>query len=514
MFLVGQNGTGKSALMHHFRSQLGGRAVYMPGSRPSNFDADSLSLTPASRKALGVNLQSWDSSPDTRWRVTSGTSRNEKAVHDLQDIELRYNIDATNDIRLHGETSLAIKRLVSKSSPLDKINELLGQANLPVRLIIDQAELRARRGDAIYSFAKMSDGERTALIFTAEVFSAPPGSVFVVDEPELHLHRSIIVPLLKSLIESRKDCSFIVSTHELALPGEISNGGAILVRGCEWRSEAVSAWDLDVIAELSFLPESLRVDILGSRKKILFVEGVGAGRSLDYPIYSLLFPTVSVFAKESCREVHRSVAGVRAVEQHHHAVAFGMVDQDGMEANRSNDLKAEGVYALPVFAVESIYYSDAVLSAVAEQQASTLGGTGAELLDAAKRQAILSIHEKDIIHLASRVAERQLRDQLQFAYPSRQEMIDASAANISISLESPYPTELAKMRNFVAGGDLGSIIRHYPVRESGILSALAKGLRIVDRQDYEKAALARIGASEDLRQKLRESLGQISALLL
>ena len=58
---------------------------------------------------------------------------------------------------------------------------------------------------AIYSFAKMSDGERTCLIFAAEVVSAPPGSVFVVDEPELHLHRSIIVPLLKSLIETRAD---------------------------------------------------------------------------------------------------------------------------------------------------------------------------------------------------------------------------------------------------------------------------------------------------------------------
>lgn len=513
VFLVGQNGTGKSALMHHFKSGLGERAVYMPGSRPSYFDADSLSMTAASRRQLTGNLRSWDSSPDTRWKAISGTSRNEKAVHDLQNVELCYTIDAATDIKLLGKESLAIERLASKSSPLDKVNELLEQANLPVRLVIDEGELRATRGGAVYSFAKMSDGERTSLIFAAEVVSAPPGSVFVVDEPELHLHRSIIVPLLKSLIETRVDCGFIVSTHELALPGEISYASALLVRGCQWRGDVVATWDLDLISNLGDLPETLRVDVLGSRKKILFVEGIISGRSLDYPLYALLFPNVSVVDKESCKEVHRAVVGVRSMESHHHAKAFGMVDQDGMGADRAAELKDQGVHALPMFAVESIYYSGSVLSAVAEQQALTFGGTASILLKSAKQQALSSIQERDIVHLASRVAERQLNDQLQFVLPSRQEMIDSTSGQIAFTIPSPYPVELAKIKRFVADGDLDSIICRYPIRESGILSMLSKGLRFVDRVDFEKAALARIGSSPILRQALRDSLGDISALL-
>lgn len=513
VFLVGQNGSGKSALMHHLKSGLGESAVYLPGSRPSYFDADSLSLTPASRRQLSVNLRSWDSSPEVRWKAISGTARNEKAIHDLQNVELRYNIDATNDIKLHGTDSLAIKRLMSKSSPLDKVNELLQQANLPVRLVINDGELRALRGSAIYSFAKMSDGERTSLIFAAEVMSAPPGAVFVVDEPELHLHRSIIIPLLKSLIEMRKDCAFIVSTHELALPGEVSNASALLVRGCEWSGDYVSSWDLDIVSNLANLPDSLRVDVLGARKKILFIEGVGVGRSLDHPLYSLLFPNISVVDKESCKEVHRAVVGIRSVEAHVHAQAFGMVDQDGMDGARVDELKSHGVYPLPMFAVESFYYSRDVLFAIAEQQASTLGGSASELLDAAKRLALSSIQERDLVHLASRVAERQLRDQLQFVFPGRQEMIDVASGQIGISIASPYPAEIAKIRGLLAAGDLDSIIRLYPVRESGILTALCKGLRIVDRADYEKASLARIGANASLQQALRDSLGEISELL-
>ena len=277
IFLLGANGAGKSSLIHRLKQPFGQRAIYMPGSRPSYFDNDSLSMTAASRKQITVNLLHQDSLPDTRWRPTSGTARNEKAVHDLQNAELGYDVAITRDIKAQGAGSPAIKRLLSRSSPLDKVNALLEQANLPVRLLMDGSELKASRGSAVYSFARMSDGERTALLFAAEVVSAAPASVLVVDEPELHLHRSIIVPLLKALMDARKDCAFIISTHELALPGEVRGAGALLVRSCEWSGDNVVSWSLDIIADLDALPEELRVDVLGSRKKMLFVEGMGTG---------------------------------------------------------------------------------------------------------------------------------------------------------------------------------------------------------------------------------------------
>ena len=412
IFLVGANGTGKSSLIYRLKAPFGHRAVYMPGSRPSYFDNDSPNMTRAGRKQVGANLLAQDSSPDVRWRVLYGTARNEKAVHDLQQAEVGYLVGITQDIVAQGESSPAIKRLLLGGSPLDKVNALLEQSNLPVRMLIDDAELKARRGATVYSFAKMSDGERTALLFAAEVVSAAPESVFVVDEPELHLHRAVIVPLLKALIGSRADCAFIISTHELALPGEVPGAGALLVRGCEWVGDNAASWSLDVISDLDNLPEHLRIDILGSRKKMLFVEGMGPGRSLDFPLYSLLFPQVSVIAKESCKEVHRCVSGMRAAASEHHASAFGLVDEDGMEEARAAELKAQGVFALPMFAVESLYYGPEALSAVAAQQASTLGGDAAALLEDAKRRAIQRTDDAALAHLASRVAERQMRDQL------------------------------------------------------------------------------------------------------
>ena len=65
LFIVGRNGTGKSALVHNISQNGGARTVYLPGNRTSIFDGEGLSLTSANRKNLSGNMRSWDSSPDT-----------------------------------------------------------------------------------------------------------------------------------------------------------------------------------------------------------------------------------------------------------------------------------------------------------------------------------------------------------------------------------------------------------------------------------------------------------------
>ena len=52
--------------------------------------------------------------------------------------------------------------------------------------------------------AQMSDGERAAAIIAATVLVADPGTLFLIDEPERHLHRSIIEPFLSALFGNVK----------------------------------------------------------------------------------------------------------------------------------------------------------------------------------------------------------------------------------------------------------------------------------------------------------------------
>lgn len=513
VFILGRNGTGKSALVNRLSGQFGSGVVYMPGSRPSYFDNESLSLTPASRRNLEQNLRSWDALPDTRWRSFSGTSRNEKAIHDLQAAETQYKIDAANEIKIDGAKSAAVARLQSNDSPLDRVNALLAQANLPVSMLIDGGELRAMQSGAIYSYARMSDGERAALVFAAEVVAAPDGAIFLVDEPELHLHPSIVVPLLKALISERPKCGFVVCTHELDLPSGTPSAKVILVRGSTWQGGDIATWEIDVLDDPDQIPEWLRIDLIGSRRKILFIEGTST--SLDQPLYALLFPSVSVRSRESCRDVMRAVEGLRAVEGMHRARAFGLVDHDGMSTERVAELESNGIYPLPMFAVESLYYSADVLRALAVHQARTFGLSVDTIVAEATAAALTALKAKGIAeHLASRLAERQMRDQLLLAMPERQSMIAGSTGDIAITIESPYPAELDRINNAIAAVEIDAVVSRYPVRESGVLNGLAKALHFNGRSDYERAALTLIGADENLRAMLKARLGNLAAQLM
>lgn len=512
MFILGRNGTGKSALVHRLNTELRNeQIIYMPGSRPSYFDNESLSLTPATRRDLKQNMIHWDYSPDTRWKSIAGTSRNEKAIHDLQAAETQYKIDAANQIKTEGANSDAIVRLQSNNSPLDRVNSLLAQGNLPIQMLMHQGELRAQQSGHIYSYAKMSDGERAALVFAAEVVSAPSGTVFLIDEPELHLHPAIVVPLLKALIAEKPNCGFIISTHELDLPGSVENSNILLVRGSTWVNGAIQQWNLDVLGEAQEIPEWVRRDLIGSREKILFIEGKSC--SLDQPLYSLLFPTVSVQSRENCREVMRAVEGLRSVEPKHHVKAFGLVDHDGMGAERKAELEASGIYPLPIYAVESLYYSRELLTAIAERQSALLGTPAEAMLAEAMSAAITALKQNGTAsHLASRIAERKMRDSLMLSLPSRDAMVQGEG-DINVNITSPYPDELALITQMIAEQDVDAVVARYPVRESGVLNALAKGLHFSGRTDYERAALTLTATDEGIRDALRGRLGNLTEAL-
>ena len=263
---------------------------------------------------------------------------------------------------LEGASKLAVESV----SAFTQLNDLLSLGTLLITLENSNDEeilARHRDADSPYSIAQMSDGERNAAIIGATVLTTDPGTVLLIDEPERHLHRSIIVPFLAALFAKREDCTFIVSTHELALPAANPTAGVIMVRSCEWRNNMAMAWDIDLLEPDDQLSEELRLAILGARRKVLFFEGTGT--SLDLPIYNALFPDISVAASGTSTDVERAVEGMRGSQDLHHVEAFGLIDSDGRSHEVVNALSQRGVFALEVYSVESLYYCSDALDAVA-----------------------------------------------------------------------------------------------------------------------------------------------------
>ncbi|MBL0212265.1 MAG: ATP-binding protein [Holophagaceae bacterium] len=221
LFLLGANGTGKSSLMHRFYNVHRANARRISAHRQTWFSSNAITLSPEQRRSTQNDIQATDAGPTSRWRDDYSAARASIAIYDLIDAE---NVRARAIAGAVDISDIDLARVLSKKdAPIKIINELLRLSNIPIEISVKENEqvLASKSGCNPYSIAELSDGERNSLLIAADVLTAKPGSLILIDEPERHLHRSIISPLLTLLFQKRLDCAFIVSTHEVMLPSTI-----------------------------------------------------------------------------------------------------------------------------------------------------------------------------------------------------------------------------------------------------------------------------------------------------
>ena len=412
LFIVGVNGSGKSALIQHLVSSNQGQKIKrISAHRQTWFQSGSIDLTPQRRKQFDLQSTPQEVQGQSRWRDDYAQQRQSAVLFDLIAKENTRARLITRHVD-SGNMERAEKTSAESPSPFDQLNELLGIGTLAITLENANDEeilARHRDGSAPFSIAQMSDGERNAAIIAATVLTVDPGTVLLIDEPERHLHRSIIEPFLSALFERRKDCAFVVSTHEIALPVANPKARVLMVRSCKWSGDMATTWDAELLEPDIGLPEDLKRAILGSRKRILFVEG--DSNSLDLPLYHALFPDISVVPKESCRDVQRSVSGLQGSQKLHHVEVFGLIDRDDRDEEVVKQLAEDGLFALDVCSVESLYYCSDAIDAVARRQAESLGSNADAMIKSATEKVLDVLNEEGLAErMAARRCERRVRD--------------------------------------------------------------------------------------------------------
>lgn len=95
--------------------------------------------------------------------------------------------------------------------------------------------------------------------------------------------------------------------------------------GEEFRCPA-HAWEYEVL-EPGKLTEGIFVDLIGTRKPVLFIEG-DARHSIDARLYPLVFPDKTVRPLGSCDKVIESTRTFNDLKNMHHLESQGIVDRD------------------------------------------------------------------------------------------------------------------------------------------------------------------------------------------
>lgn len=515
IFMVGPNGSGKSALIQHLVSSKPSLKIRrIAAHRQTWLTSGSVDFTPNQRREFARLHAVYEVQPAARWKDEAPHEKQSAVLFDL----VAQDNDRSRRISRHVDdqnTEEAEKISGETGAPFAQLNELLNRAMLAITLDNSRGEeiLARHRSDGTYfSMAQMSDGERNAAIIAADVLTLEPETTLLIDEPERHLHRSIIIPFLSAVFERRQDCAFIISTHEVGLPIANPEAQIIMVRSCSWEADTAKAWDVELLKANTELPENLKRTILGSRRRILFVEG--SSDSLDLPLYTTLFPEVSVVSQGSCADVLKAVKGLRETTNLHHVEAFGLIDRDNRGEDEVKQLLDSGVFALEVYSVEALYYSLDAIETVARWQANSFRRSADEMIASVKEKALRVLEESDLAEImAARRSAGRIHAELLSQMPDWKYIRDHTGTRFKVSVESPYSEELERFRKLVADKRLDELVARYPLRKSNLFSTIADALRCRCRSDYEQMVLSRLRDDENLAQKLKQRIGPLATEL-
>lgn len=509
LFVLGANGVGKSTLMHNLFTQNRDHAKRVLAHRQTWFTDNAMNMTASQKKEYDGYISSTNSQIQSRWKDDFSQQRTSISIFDLINSE---NIRARNIASAVDVENIELAKEYSRNqAPIQAINELLAISNIPITIILgkDEQLFASKNGSEPYSIAELSDGERNALLIGADVLTTEPNSLIILDEPERHLHRSIISPLLTTLFRKRNDCVFVISTHDVHLPIDHPEASILLVRGCNWQGKNIQNWDADLISSDTTIPETIKREILGSKRELLFVEGQST--SLDRQIYQLIYPNVSVIPQGNCGQVERAVDGIRGTENIHWISAYGLVDADDRTEEQIQGLLTKGISAVPFYSVEALYYHLHIVERIAIKVSVLTGQDSVAIFQNATSNIIQDISQHKE-RLCSRLCEKRLRNEVMSSLPTHRDIQARGNYNLTLDLNQSLQNEEAKFDRFVAERNLTGLLTRYPIRETQVLNRLVSGLGLT-REQYENAVRKLIIDEPEIKEFYKTLLQPLTNLI-
>ena len=197
----------------------------------------------------------------------------------------------------------------------------------------------------------MSDGERAIFYFIAEVLVSKDNSLIIIDEPENHLHNSILERLWNEIEAERQDCVYLYITHTLDFARTRNNTQIVWVKNMNDKQN----WDYKLLDSNEF-SDDLLLEILGSRDGVLFVEGT-ADKSIDRKLYSRLFPQYNIMPLEGCASVIQATKAYNELSMLHYKKIKGIVDRDRRTEEEIKCLRKKNIYVPSVAEIENLFFS-------------------------------------------------------------------------------------------------------------------------------------------------------------
>ena len=220
--------------------------------------------------------------------------------------------------------------------------------------------------------------------------------------------------------------------------------------------EGNDTWDYEILENNEAIPETLYLEVLGSRKPILFIEG--ENKSFDYKLYQYIFLDYTIKSLGSCTKVIEIVKSFNEQSSFHNIKAYGLIDRDRRNEEEIEKLNSKDIWVLDVAEVENLFLEENVIKEIANYMGKNIDNVLKEV-----EENIFLFFEKEIenqIRLKFKeVIQKRFYELIQ-KISNDEDFIKQLDSNYNtINKEEIYNEINNEFRNYVSSKDYKSILR-------------------------------------------------------
>ena len=497
--LIGGNGSGKTRFMRALIGELGDRAFYL-----SALSAAFPEREPSTR-AGSIDMLYKAQIRQRPYMRNDAVSELDKLAYMLVTDEFEALLEMKSR-QLAGE-----EQPDQKPTRLDKVMQVWEKI-FPGSEILRRAGLLLftnESGDDPVSALTLSQGERAVFYYIAAVLYAAPGAVIFIDSPSLFLHPAILNTLWNTIESLRPDCTFVYNTVDPDFVNSRTQNICVWIRSYD--AENI-AWDYQVL-DYASITDDLFVDLIGSRRPVLFVEG-DREHSIDSKLYTLVFSDYTVRPLGSCDKVIESTRTFNDLRRMHHLESRGIVDRDRRTDPEVDYLRRKNVFVPNVAEVENIFLLEDVVRIMAKAR-----GRNAD--------RVMQKVKDDVIHTFSKLYDKQVMEHVRHQVKRSVECkvdgrftcITALESHLRQLIDKLRPRDIynemrAEFQGFIDTRDYAGILRvfnHKPMLSDSPVSRL---LGFNSKDDYISGVLTALKGYGPVAAELRAAIKRCFGLNL
>ena len=351
--IIGGNGAGKSRFMNELMTRVGDKAYCLNALSAAYPERDE------SLMAGSIDALYRESIRQRSYMRTDAVSQLDKLIYMLfiDELESLMSMKA-NALETGGRVKL-------KTTKLDIIRRHWERLFPGNRMLREEGRLMFtnQSGDDSVSSTRLSQGERTVLYYLSAVMFAMPEAVVFIDSPTLFIHPSITRQLWDTIEGMRPDCRFVYNSVDIDFVNSRTENACIWIKHYD---SAKNSWDYSVIDPHS-AQEDLVVEIAGSRKPVLFIEG-DARHSIDARLYGLVFSDWTVRPLGSCNKVIEATRTFNDLNGLHHLRSMGIVDRDRRNDTEVSYLRKRHIMVPDVAEIENFFLMPEIITLMARRR--------------------------------------------------------------------------------------------------------------------------------------------------